>query len=244
MRKFGLIGYPLSHSFSKQYFTDKFKREKIADCSYELYPIENINELPELLKREPALCGLNVTIPYKEQLIPYLHQQSALVEQTGACNCVAIRNDTLIGYNTDVIGFRASLLKALNEKPGHALVLGSGGASKAVRFVLEQLAIPFTLVSRRAVNGAISYDDLSNEMTSASELIINCTPLGMYPHVEDAPPLQYEAIGPRHLLFDLIYNPAKTRFLLNGEEKGANILNGEEMLILQAEESWKIWNQE
>lgn len=244
MRKFGLIGFPLSHSFSKQYFTNKFKREEIVDCSYELFPIESISELPALLKREPELCGLNVTIPYKEQLIPYLHQQSAVVQQTGACNCMAIKNDTLIGYNTDVIGFRNSLLKAMNWKPGHALVLGSGGASKAVRFVLEQLEIPFTLVSRRAGNGAISYDELTNEMTAASGLIINCTPLGMYPLVEDAPPIPYQAIGPRHLLFDLIYNPAKTRFLLNGEERGANILNGEEMLILQAEESWKIWNQE
>ena len=243
MRNFGLIGYPLSHSFSKAYFTQKFGLENIA-AVYENYPIPSIEAFPELLRQHPSLEGINVTIPYKEAVLPFLDSVSEVVKKTGACNCIRIRNGKLEGFNTDVLGFEKSLLKSL--KPGHnkALVLGTGGASKAVQFVLDKLGISFTVISRKAdpAAGIISYDQLDPELQQSSRLWINTTPLGMYPDVDSCPPLDYNLLGPDHYLYDLVYNPAETLFLKNGKQRGAITENGHDMLLIQAEEGWKIWN--
>ena len=242
MRLFGLIGYPLSHSFSKKYFTEKFEQEGVNDSRYENFSIASVNELKKILEDNPDLEGLNVTIPYKEQVIRFLHESSDTIKQVGACNCIKIISGKLYGYNTDVTGFE----KTLNEKllPHHqkALVLGSGGASKAVRFVLKKKGIEFIVVSRSNNPHFISYEELTNEIIQDHTLIINTTPLGMQPHPDLYPSIPYFALTTQHYLFDLIYNPAKTLFLQQGEEKGAAIQNGAEMLVIQAEESWKIWN--
>lgn len=242
MKKYGLIGYPLSHSFSKKYFTEKFILESINDVVYDIYPLENIIELPGLLKREPSLCGLNVTIPYKEQVISYLDEMSPVVEKIGACNCIKIEDGKLIGHNTDVLGFERSLLKKLKPSHSAALVLGTGGAAKAVQYVLDKHGISFLQVSRSKSANTISYEELDNEIISTHLLIINTTPLGMYPNTESAPPIPYEFIGDSHYLFDLVYNPVKTMFLKNGEQQGAQTENGSDMLVDQAEGSWAIWN--
>jgi shikimate dehydrogenase len=245
MRLFGLIGYPLSHSFSKKYFEDKFKREGLADCRYELFPLRSIDGLKEILKGNPDLKGLNVTIPYKQQVLSFLDSFSNIPEEIKACNCIKINKGKLIGYNTDVIGFEKSLRPLL--KPWHkkALILGNGGATGAVTFILKKLDISYVIVSRSLhANSTLCYKDLSDQLMQENLLIINTTPLGMYPQTEQYPDIPYEFITSNHLLYDLIYNPAKTLFLQKGEEKGATIKNGEEMLILQAEESWRIWNEE
>lgn len=243
MRQFGLIGYPLSHSFSQKFFTDKFREEHIADCVYENFPLENIDALRAVLESHPQLAGLNVTIPYKEKVIPYLHHQSDVVKQIGACNCIKIVNGELHGYNTDVTGFENSLRPLLEAHHRKALVLGTGGAAKAIHFVMEKLGIIFLEVSRNPFSGRqISYEQLTPELLEQHTLLINTTPVGMYPHVNECPPLPYEALTPRHYLFDLVYNPAKTQFLQKGEEQGAVTKNGGDMLVIQAEESWKIWN--
>lgn len=244
MRKFGLIGYPLGHSFSKGYFTRKFETEQISDTSYNTYPLERIEELTQLLEFNPELNGLNVTIPYKQQVIPYLHDLSPEVKEIGACNCIAIREGRLTGYNTDYIGFRESLLTHLKPHHTQALILGWGGASRAVAYALKSLDIEYLVVSRGTTEAeAIGYDQLSTEIMRQHTLIINCTPLGMSPDIEKAPPIPYADITESHYLFDLIYNPAQTMFLQLGEERGATIENGLDMLTLQAEESWRIWNQ-
>ena len=245
MRKYGLIGFPLSHSFSQRYFTEKFQKENIGDCQYQAYSLPQIGDLSALLE-DPLLCGLNVTIPYKEQVIPFLHVQDPVVAKIQACNCIAIRDGRLTGYNTDVVGFRQSLLKKLQAHHDRALVLGTGGAAKAVEFTLQQLGIAYQVVSRRAgiSEKHLRYEQVDADTMRACTLVINTTPLGMYPKVEEFPPLPYEAIGPEHYLFDLVYNPAKSAFLEKGEERGAAIENGYEMLILQAEESWRIWSSE
>ena len=242
MKKYGLIGYPLSHSFSKKYFTDKFILESIKDVVYDIYPLENINELPDLLTSEPSLCGLNVTIPYKEQVISFLDEMSPVVKKIGACNCIKIEHGKLIGHNTDVLGFERSLLKKLKPTHSAALVLGTGGASKAVQYVLDKQGISFLQVSRSKSPNTISYGELDKEIISNHLLIINTTPLGMYPNTESAPPIPYEWIGDSHYLFDLVYNPVKTMFLKKGEQQGAEIENGSDMLVDQAEGSWAIWN--
>jgi shikimate dehydrogenase len=239
MRKFGLIGYPLSHSFSKPYFTRIFKEEGI-DAVYENYPIEEISLLPSILA-DPAIEGLNVTIPYKEDVIPYLDELSDAVRQIGACNCIHIQGGKKCGHNTDVTGFERSLLKKLLPHHRDALVLGTGGAAKAVYYVLEKLGIPCTRVSRVGGNGCISYQDLTEELMARHQLVINTTPLGMYPMVEGFPDLPYDAVTPSHYFYDLIYNPAKTIFLQKAEERGAVIENGQDMLMIQADESRKIW---
>lgn len=244
MRTFGLIGFPLSHSFSRNYFTEKFAREGIHDSQYLNFPIESADELPSLLQNHPEIKGLNVTIPHKENVIPFLDEISDTVRKIGACNCIAVREGKRIGYNTDEYGFRVSLGKKLQPFHKKALILGEGGAAKAVAYSLEKLGIEFLFVVRKnaARPGRIHYDQLNESIISEHLLIINSTPLGMYPNVDQAPAIHYEAISSKHYLFDLIYNPAKTLFLQKGEEKGASIENGHEMLILQAEESWKIWN--
>jgi shikimate dehydrogenase len=243
MRLFGLIGFPLSHSFSQKFFTDKFRVEGIAGCAYENFPLENIDALRAVLEQYPHLAGLNVTIPYKEKVIPYLHHQSDVVKKIGACNCIKIVNGELHGYNTDVTGFEESLRPLLEGHHRKALVLGTGGAAKATHFVLEKLGIIFLEVSRNPSSGRqISYEQLTPAVLNDHTLIINTTPVGMYPNEHDCPPLPYSDLTSRHYLFDLVYNPAKTLFLQKGEQQGAVIKNGSDMLVIQAEESWRIWN--
>lgn len=239
MRKFGLIGYPLTHSFSKKYFTGIFESEGI-DAVYENYPIEDISAFPLLVDREKPE-GLNVTIPHKESVIPYLDELSDAVKQIGACNCITVRDGILTGYNTDVIGFERSLGKYL--QPGHnrALVLGTGGAAKAVVYVLRKLGIPYLQVSRKPGEGQVTYEDVDAGMVKAHRLIVNTTPLGMYPIVEGYPKIAFEGVGAGHYLYDLVYNPEKTLFLAMGEDRGAVIANGHDMLVIQADESRKIW---
>ena len=242
MRRFGLIGFPLSHSFSQKFFTEKFQREHITSCVYENFPLADIDELPGILQKHPDLAGLNVTIPYKEKVIPFLHSQSEVVEATGACNCIKIKEGKLYGFNTDVAGFEISLDKLLQPFHKKALVLGTGGAAKAVHYVLQKRGIEFMEVSRNPQGSRqISYEDVDAVMHDHL-LLVNTTPLGMYPNVDEYPPIAYDLLTPRHYLFDLTYNPPVTAFLKKGEEKGALVRNGAEMLLIQAEESWKIWN--
>jgi shikimate dehydrogenase len=243
MRFFGLIGYPLTHSFSKNYFAEKFKNEGIDDCQYENFELADINELSEVLDSHPELLGLNVTIPYKESVLAFINESDDVVKKIKACNCIKILEKKLIGYNTDVVGFEKSLLKKLNSSHKNALILGTGGAAKAVEYVLRKRRIHYHYVSRYPSVKNFSYEQLTPSIMEKHSLIINASPLGMYPKVTEAPPLPYEAITEKHFLFDLIYNPEKTLFLRKGEERGAEIENGYGMLVEQAEESWKIWNQ-
>ena len=242
MRAFGLIGYPLGHSFSKKYFTDKFEREGITGNVYELYPIDQIGHLENLLVSHPDLAGLNVTIPYKEQVIQYLDSMSPVVEEIGACNCIHIQNGRLMGHNTDVIGFSKSLLPKLKPHHNKALLLGTGGSSKAVAYTLKELGIPFLQVSRTPLEGMIGYEEIDQSLLETHTLLINTTPVGMYPDIDKAPDIPYAFIGPDHYLFDLVYNPERTRFLQEGALRGATVENGSEMLVIQAEASWEIWN--
>ncbi|TBR19084.1 MAG: shikimate dehydrogenase [Chitinophagaceae bacterium] len=244
MHLFGLIGNPLSHSFSKKYFAEKFEKERLLDFHYENFQLESINELEKVL-RLPGLQGLNVTIPYKEKVLSFLDESSNEVKQIGACNCIKIKNGKLIGYNTDAIAFKNSLFKKLNFSLNlHALVLGTGGASKAVQFVLEELKINFQLVSRNPSVNQLSYTQLDENVMQIFKLIINTTPLGMFPIQSEMPLIPYELLNSDNFLFDLIANPAQTEFLKRGKEKGATIQNGLDMFQIQAEESWKIWNKD
>lgn len=242
MRQFGLIGHPLSHSFSGNYFNRKFEKEGIHDCSYELYPIPSITALKLLLEKEVNLCGLNVTIPYKEAVLPYLDDASRAVQEIGACNCINIKDGILTGYNTDVIGFEQTLVPLLLPHHNKALVLGTGGAAKAVAWVLQKLKIEFVYVSRNAKEGQLSYEQLNTDVLEDFRVIINSTPLGMQPNINQMPSLAYTYLTDQYLCYDLIYNPEKTAFLLEAEKQGAVIKNGFEMLGIQAEESWRIWN--
>ena len=242
MRYFGLIGYPLTHSFSKVYFTNKFEQEGLSNCRYENFPISTIGELKNILHDHPGLEGLNVTIPYKQQVISFLHQQSPVVQLISACNCIKIADGKLYGYNTDVTGFKQSFEKHLQAHHKKALILGSGGASKAVEYVLSQSGIRFQVVSRKPDLGQLHYSSLNQEVIEDHSIIINTTPLGTSPNTEMAPGIPFQFLTPKHYLFDVVYNPEKTKFLKLGEEKGAIIQNGSEMLNIQAEESWKIWN--
>jgi shikimate dehydrogenase len=239
MRRFGLIGKPLTHSFSKQFFTEKFSKENITDCSYELFEGMGPALLGPFLLDHPDIEGLNVTIPYKEEVLTVLDDATQL--PIPACNCIKIRNGKLQGFNTDVTGFERSFSPLLRTGQEHALLLGHGGASKAVAYVLQKLGISFRVVSR-SLPHHLHYEDLDREILESHTVIINTTPVGTYPKVDEAPPLPYQFIGPDHYLFDLVYNPGKTKFLLEGEKAGATIKNGHEMLVIQAEESWKIWN--
>jgi shikimate dehydrogenase len=245
MKQYGLIGYPLSHSFSKKYFTEKFERAGWDNYYYDLFPIAAVNELPALLASHPFLRGLNVTIPYKEQVLPLLHESSDIVRQVGACNCVAIENGRLIGHNTDVIGFERSLKTKLLPHHTRALIFGTGGAAKAVAWVLSQLQISYWYVSRNPGNNSqsLSYAQVNESLLHSHHLLVNTTPLGMHPNTESYPKIPYECITGNHFLFDLIYNPPETLFLKKGRERGAVIENGAQMLEIQAEESWKIWEK-
>ncbi|SFV28186.1 shikimate dehydrogenase family protein [Thermoflavifilum thermophilum] len=240
--RFGIIGYPLDHSFSPIYFNNKFQQEGRSDYLYVKCPLSRIEEFPDLLKQYDDWEGFNVTIPYKEKIIPYLNRLSEQAAAIGAVNCIRVRAGETIGFNTDAIGFQHSLKPLLRPIHKHALILGTGGASRAVAYVLRKERISYQLVSRRKQPGMLTYDELNADIISSHLLIVNTTPAGMYPHVDEAPPLPYDFIGKDHLLFDLIYNPSLTKFLQLGQQQGARIQNGYEMLIRQAEASWEIWN--
>lgn len=246
MKKFGLIGYPLSHSFSKKHFTEKFVKEQIADCEYDLYPMENISSFPELIIADEEIRGINVTIPHKLGVMAYLNHLDEAAAEIGAVNCVDIRRENgkavLKGYNTDAYGFEASLLHFLKEHHTKALVFGDGGAAKAVKYVLNKLGISFLIVTRKPAEGTILYEAVNEEMLREYTLLINTTPLGMSPNVDSCPQIPYEFVTDRHLAYDLVYNPELTKFLECSSASGAAIKNGLEMLYLQAERSWHIWN--
>lgn len=244
MKLYGLIGYPLGHSFSKQYFAEKFAREGISDCFYDAFPISAIDQFPSLIKDHPNLKGLNVTIPYKEQVLQFVTHLTPEVKAIGAANCIKIEGEQLTAFNTDVVGFERSFCKLLKPHHTKALVLGTGGSSKAVQYVLQKLGIQFLLVTRSENTGAgfINYDMIDEQTMQSYPVIVNCSPSGMSPNDHTCPNLPYQFISPQHFLYDLVYKPAKTLFLQKGEERGAQIQNGYEMLILQAEASWEIWN--
>ncbi|TAM96575.1 MAG: shikimate dehydrogenase [Chitinophagaceae bacterium] len=241
MRHFGLIGFPLSHSFSKKYFSEKFQKEHITDCDYENFPLASIELFPELLKKEKPE-GLNVTIPYKESVISYLDYLDPAAEKIAAVNCIHFKNGKSTGFNTDIIGFERSLKPLLRPQHHHALILGTGGASKAIGYVLSKLNISFHYVSRHKKPDRFTYGDLNEEIIQQHTLIINTTPLGTSPDVNLCPDIPYQFLRKEHLLYDLIYNPPETLFLQRGKERGAAIKNGYEMLLIQAEASWEIWN--
>lgn len=243
MKQYGLIGKTLSHSFSKKYFEEKFKRENI-NAVYENFELNDISQVEGLFSIHSNLCGLNVTIPYKEQIIPYLDEVDEQAQKIGAVNTIYIDKETgkMKGYNTDVYGFKQSLKPFLENQHQRALILGTGGASKAVAYVLNELGITTAFVSRTPqLENQLSYDELNENILASFLLIINTTPLGTFPDVEEKPPINYDAITPNHLLYDLVYNPAETAFLKEGKKRGALTINGEQMLQLQAEKAWEIW---
>ena len=239
--KYGLIGKDISYSFSKKYFTQKFINEGLNNCSYENYDISSISKLLEVIN-DTKIKGLNVTIPYKESVIELLNHIDPIAKKIGAVNTIKIdKQNKLLGYNTDYIGFKQSLESNISNQK-RALILGTGGASKAIVYALKTLNIKTLLVSRKIRKECITYEDLSNQIIKDHTIIINCTPLGTYPNIEECPKIPYQYITERHLCYDLIYNPIKTKFLILSEKKGASIINGNEMLENQAIESWKIWN--
>lgn len=261
MKTYGLIGYPLTHSFSKKYFNQKFEQEDISDHQYELFEIPNLSDFPEFMKAHPYLCGLNVTIPHKIGILYYMHNVNDEAKAIGAVNCIRIVRESPIaiafsgevsfvdqdyrleGYNTDSYGFEESLKPLITSKHDKALVLGNGGASRAVKYVLKKLGIKYQTVSRSKNQNYLTYNQLTADIIRDHHLIINTTPLGTAPDVNAFPDIPYEAITEHHVLYDLIYNPEKTVFLQKGEAQGATIKNGYEMLLLQAEKSWEIWNK-
>ncbi len=246
MKRFGLIGRSLGHSASAAYFTEKFAREGLAATHrYDLFELPSIDDLGRLLEETPDLCGFNVTIPYKQQIIPLLDGLSFEAGNIGAVNCVKRVGGRLVGYNTDVVGLRRALGGFLGDVvPDEALVLGTGGASQAVQYVLAELGIAYELVSRDPAKGNLTYDGLACETVASHRLIVNATPVGTYPAVDEAPRLPYAFVSPGHYLFDLVYNPPLTRFLDYGRQRGAHVSNGREMFVGQAEAAWRIWSDE
>ena len=254
-RTFGIIGYPLAHSFSQRYFISKFEKEQIQNCEFKVFPLQSITEFPALLETEKNLWGLSVTIPHKETILPYLDELDSSAKEVGAVNSIKIIREAatgktkLIGYNTDVFGFGNALKPFLKNNHQRALILGTGGAAKAVAYVLNQLGIDYFFVSRKTSDKStvnqhpvFSYDEINENHLRACHLLVNCSPAGMSPNVDACPAIPYQFIGAEHLLFDLVYNPEETLFLRKGKERGALTQNGLTMLYLQAEESWKIWN--
>lgn len=242
---FGLIGSTVSHSFSKSYFDEKFFREGLRDHRYELFPLGKIQDIQTLVKENKGLCGLNVTLPYKEQVLTYLNEVDPAAQKIGAVNVIKVQKGKLKGFNTDSDAFFETIEKWLpKDRAFKALVLGSGGSSKAVQQALSKLGIEFKIVSREKGKGDFSYEDINNnpKEIAASHLIINTTPLGMHPNNDALPPLDLEKVTKDHYVYDLIYNPARTLFLQKAEMRGATIKNGLEMLHVQAEKSWQIWN--
>lgn len=247
MKTYGLIGFPLSHSFSKKYFTEKFQNEGLTDRQYELFSIENVKALSDLLVENESLCGLNVTIPHKVGVLPFLNEIEEAAEKIGAVNCICIKRfegeTYLKGFNTDAYGFEESLKPLLKPQHRKALVFGDGGAAKAVKYVLEKLGIEYQIVVRSATEGAILYGEVTAELLGTHKLLINTTPLGMSPNTDTFPEIDYTQIGNDHLAYDLVYNPLETAFLFKAAAQGAQIKNGLEMLYKQAEKAWAIWNR-
>jgi len=245
-RLFALVGYPLTHSFSERYFNDKFREEAITNASFTLFSIEKIDSIKDIIDTYHNLQGFSITIPHKKAIIPFLAEATDQVKEMGACNCVKIKDGKLCGYNTDVVGFEKSFIKKLLPHHKKTLILGTGGAAAAVEFVLRKLGIDYSFVSRigNAEFGILSYEDLSPEILTEHTIIINTTPLGTFPKVDEAAEIPYHLLTLKHYLFDLVYNPAETKFLRLGKEQGATIENGYEMLVLQAEENWLIWNSD
>ena len=243
IKKYGLIGYPLEHSFSKNYFTEKFKKEGIQ-ATYEKFSLPNLDDLKTLLSKND-IDGFNVTIPHKESIIHFLDEIDIDAKKVGAVNCVKIRNNQYIGYNTDIIGFEKSFLPFISsiQTPKKALVFGTGGANKAVLYVLQKHQIPFLQVSRNDILDGITYADIDEKIMQEYSILINTTPVGMYPKVDEVLPLPFHLITKKHIVFDLVYNPAKTKLLSIAENEGAQIKNGLEMLHFQAEEAWKIFGE-
>lgn len=246
MDKYGLIGYPLEHSFSRNYFNEKFRNERI-DAEYDNFEIPSIENLKEVLETTPNLRGLNVTIPYKEEVIRYLDELSPEARAIGAVNVIRVTHrgskTVLKGFNSDVIGFTRSIESMLEPLHRKALILGTGGAAKAVDYGLKSLGLGTLFVSRTARSGVITYNDVTPDLIRSHKVIVNCTPLGMYPHVDSCPPLPYEAMDSHTLLYDLLYNPDETLFMQKGRQQGAITKNGLEMLLLQAFASWEMWQE-
>jgi shikimate dehydrogenase len=246
MRTFGLIGFPLSHSFSKKFFSEKFENEQISGCKYELFPMENAEDMIDLIKKNPSLCGLNVTIPHKVNVMPFLNEIDAAAKEIGAVNCISIQQNgaepILKGYNTDAYGFAESLKPLLEKQHKGALIFGNGGAAKAVKYVLDQLEIPYLVVVRNPAPNAILYAAITAELLAEYKLLINTTPLGMLPNLDSYPLIPYQYLTNQHLAYDLVYNPEESLFLAKAKAQGAQVKNGLEMLYLQAERSWYIWN--
>lgn len=240
LARYGLVGYPLGHSFSPAYFSGKFRQKNIA-ARYDAYPIARVADVPELIQTH-HLRGLNVTIPHKETIIPFLHRLDAPAAAIGAVNCIRVAADgTRTGFNTDWLGFGKSLSGWLNPLPAGALILGTGGAAKAVAYALVQLGIPFRKISRKGGAETLSYEEISGKILRQYSLLINTTPLGTFPEISGKPPLDYALLSPQNALYDLVYNPAETAFIQEGLRRGCRVKSGLEMLQIQAEESWAIW---
>lgn len=243
MREFGLVGYPLSHSFSPTYFKEKFEKEQITDATYKAFSTADLHAFLADVVQNENFVGFNVTIPYKQGIMPLLHSVSDEASYVGAVNTVKrLKNGDLVGYNTDVYGFRESIRPYLKQEHTRALVLGTGGAAQAVHYVLKELGLSSISVSRRKGSGHITYEQLTEEFIQNYPVIVNTTPLGMYPNTNECPAIPYQAITNQHFCYDLIYNPEETLFLKKARKQGATTLNGLKMLYLQAEQSWKIWN--
>lgn len=238
---YGLLGYPLSHSFSKKYFDEKFVSENI-DATFQNFSLENISLLKNVLQQK-ELKGFAITIPYKREVISFLHESTEAVKKMNACNCVKIKNGKLFGYNTDVIGFEKSFIKQLQPHHTKALILGTGGASSAVEFVMEKLNIQYKFVSRSKKENQLMYADVNESVLQEYTVIINASPVGTSPKIDECPNIPYQYLSAKNYLFDLVYNPSETKFLHLGKQQGATVQNGYEMLVLQAEENWKIWNE-
>lgn len=242
MKLYALIGHPLKHSFSRDMFTDKFKREGL-DCRFQNYDIQTVERILDIIAEHPELCGFNVTYPYKEAIIPLLDELDDTARKIGAVNVVKVENGKTKGYNSDIYGFEKLLERAMKDKEiTHALILGTGGVSKAVQYVLRQHNIPYSTVSRSTERGDFTYDTLTDDILKKSHLIINATPLGMMPHIDDFPEIHYQALTHNHILIDLIYNPKETAFMVLGKTWGAKVYNGWQMFEEQAKRTWEIFS--
>ncbi|MGB0885989.1 MAG: shikimate dehydrogenase family protein, partial [Chitinophagales bacterium] len=240
-KTYGLIGKKLDHSFSTKYFAEKFAKENISNAEYLNFPLEKIEDIRSLLKKEKNLAGLNITIPYKRQILPFLNKLSPEAKKVGAVNTIEFKDGLMIGHNTDVIGFEQSLTPLLNKKHKTALLFGTGGASKAVEFVLKKLKIPFKIVSRTKTKHTLTLKEINKRTLLEHEILINTTPLGTFPKVDECLDITYQGLNAHHLVYDLVYNPEETLFLQKAKKQGSKIKNGREMLELQAEASWAIW---
>jgi shikimate dehydrogenase len=248
MKKYGLIGYPLGHSLSQKYFAVKFTKENIKGCSYENFPLSSLDNFPELISDNPDLCGLNVTIPFKTDILKYVDESDYIVKEVGAANVLKIKREAgkpyISAYNSDVVGVRDSVLPFFPKVYGTALIIGTGGASKAVSWALKKMGFEVLFVSRNKRDEILEYKDINEKLLSKVSLLVNTTPLGMFPDVEGMPQIDYNLLDKEHTLFDLVYNPEFTQFLDMGKERGCKIITGLKMLYSQAERSWEIWNDD